>query len=325
MTGTTIDETIESYIQAHNKTGEISHNAASAVLALCSAAKQIAGLASQNGIGTAILGALIGAENTDGDEQKALDVLADELICTALQGTGIAAYLSEERDEAVVFGTTDNQLVVASDPLDGSSNIDTNLTIGTIFSVYEAEGDNWLMPGRAQQAAGFFAYGPQTILLLTIGMGVIGFCLDDAGQFIKMDWHPRIPATTREFAINSANSRHWPTKTQDYIAQLLAGADGPRGQNFNMRWNGSLVADAFRIFRRGGIFLYPQDSRAGYENGRLRLVYEANPIAFLIEQAGGLASDGNTAILDIFPDGYHMRVPFIFGSADEVDTYQSQQ
>lgn len=324
MTGTAMNETIENYLQAHNETGQISDNVASAVLALCDAAKQIAKLASQNGIGAASLGALTGAENTDGDEQKALDVLADELICKALAATGIAAYLSEERDDAVIFGNTDNQLVVASDPLDGSSNIDTNLTIGTIFSVYQAEGDNWLMPGRAQQAAGFFAYGPQTVLLLTIGDGVIGFCLEGTGQFIKMDWHPQIPPTTREFAINAANSRHWPPKTQEYIAQLLAGASGPRGQNFNMRWNGSLVADAFRIFRRGGIFLYPQDSRSGYENGRLRLVYEANPIAFLVEQAGGYARDGETAILDIIPDSYHMRVPLIFGSADEVDTYRQQ-
>ena len=324
MTGTAMNETIENYLQAHNETGQISDNVASAVLALCDAAKQIAKLASQNGIGAASLGAHTGAENTDGDEQKALDVLADELICEALAATGIAAYLSEERDDAVMFGNTDNQLVVASDPLDGSSNIDTNLTIGTIFSVYQAEGDNWLMPGRAQQAAGFFAYGPQTVLLLTIGDGVIGFCLEDTGQFIKMDWHPQIPPTTREFAINAANSRHWPPKTQEYIAQLLAGASGPRGQNFNMRWNGSLVADAFRIFRRGGIFLYPQDSRPGYENGRLRLVYEANPIAFLVEQAGGYAGDGETAILDIIPDSYHMRVPLIFGSAEEVDTYRQQ-
>ena len=324
MTGTIMNQTIDSFVQARAQTGQISDAAAAAVLALCDAAKQIAKLASQNGIGAASLGTLTGAENTDGDEQKALDVLADELICEALAATGIAAYLSEERDDAVVFGNTDNQLVVASDPLDGSSNIDTNLTIGTIFSIYRAEGDNWLMPGRAQQVAGFFAYGPQTVLLLTTGDGVTGFCLEDTGQFIQMDWHPQIPATTREFAINAANSRHWPPKTQSYIAQLLAGATGPRGQNFNMRWNGSLVADAFRIFRRGGIFLYPQDSRPGYEKGRLRLVYEASPIAFLVEQAGGLATDGEIAILDIIPDGYHMRVPLIFGSADEVDTYRQQ-
>lgn len=313
-----MNQTIASYLQAHSETGQISDNAASAVLALCDAAKQIAKLASQNGIGGASLGALTGAENTDGDEQKALDVLADELICKALAATGIAAYLSEERDDAVLFGNTDNQLVVASDPLDGSSNIDTNLTIGTIFSVYQAEGNNWLMPGRAQQAAGFFAYGPQTLLLLTIGNGVTGFCLEETGQFIQMDWQPQIPATTREFAINAANSRHWPPKIQEYIAQLLAGATGPRGQNFNMRWNGSLVADAFRIFRRGGIFLYPQDSRPGYEQGRLRLVYEANPIAMLIEAAGGSASDGTNAILDAPVTTLHQRIPLIFGSRDEV-------
>ena len=325
MTGNKKGQNIEAYLLEKYAQGQISQTVCDAITALCDAAKKIAELAAQNGIGTASLGALTGAENTDGDEQKALDVMADELICAALAPTGIAAYLSEERDDAVVFAHTKERLVVASDPLDGSSNIDTNLTIGTIFSIYKAEGEGWLMRGRAQQAAGFFAYGPQTLLLLTTGQGVAGFCLDANGQFIQMDWQPRIPATTSEFAINAANSRYWPAKTKNYITQLLTGKEGPRGRNFNMRWNGSLVADAFRIFRRGGIFLYPQDSRKGYEDGRLRLVYEANPIALLIEQAGGRASDGTKAILDIVPTGYHMRVPFIFGSADEVDSYHSQQ
>ena len=325
MTGNQNGQDIKAYLLEKHRQGQISQTLCDAITALCDAAQKIAQIAAQNGIGAASLGALTGAENTDGDEQKALDVMADELISAALAPTGIAAYLSEERNDAVVFSDTKERIVVASDPLDGSSNIDTNLTIGTIFSIYRAEGDGWLMQGRAQQAAGFFAYGPQTLLLLTIGQGVVGFCLDADGHFIQMDWQPQIPATTGEFAINAANSRYWTPKTQNYIRQLLAGEEGPRRRNFNMRWNGSLVADAYRIFRRGGIFLYPQDSRKGYEDGRLRLVYEANPIALLIEQAGGRASDGTQAILDIVPTGYHMRVPFIFGSADEVDSYHSQQ
>ena len=318
--------TIENFLKAKNEKGEAIREVCAALEALCSAATKIAKLAAGNGIGTDNLGSLTGAENTDGDEQKALDVLADQLICSALAPTGVSAYLSEERDEAVIFEEgRDSQIVVASDPLDGSSNIDTNLTIGTIFSLYPAKAGSWLREGRAQQAAGFFAYGPQTVLLLTTGQGVDGFCLNEEGQFVQMDWQPQIPATTKEFAINAANSRFWPAKVQRYIDTLLAGVDGPRGTNFNMRWNGSLVADAFRIFRRGGIFLYPEDSRKNYENGRLRLVYEANPIAFLVEQAEGRASDGKIDILDITPTSYHMRVPLIFGSADEVDSYHSEQ
>ncbi len=317
--------TIENFLKAKNEKGEASHEICTALIALCSAATKIAKLAAANGIGTDNLGSLTGAENTDGDEQKALDVIADQLICSALASTGVGAYLSEERDEAVIFEGSDSQMVVASDPLDGSSNIDTNLTIGTIFSLYPAEADNWLREGRSQQAAGFFAYGPQTVLLITTGQGVDGFCLNEEGQFIQMDWQPKIPTITKEFAINSANSRYWPAEVKRYIDSLLAGVEGPRGKNFNMRWNGSLVADAFRIFRRGGIFLYPQDSRKNYENGRLRLVYEANPIAFLVEQAGGRAMDGKIDILDIAPTSHHMRVPLIFGSADEVDSYHSEQ
>jgi fructose-1,6-bisphosphatase I len=210
-------------------------------------------------------------------------------------------------------------LLVACDPLDGSSNIDTNLTVGTIFSLLPFDGSTLLMSGDMQIASGFFAYGPQTTLLLTIGQGVEAFCLDDSGDYRRMDWQVSIPRTASEFAINASNSRHWQAEISDYISDLLAGKTGPRGKNFNMRWAGSLVADAFRIFRRGGIFLYPSDQRDGYGKGRLRLVYEAHPIAFLVEQAGGHAYDGQVRILEITPDELHQRVPLIFGSSDEVD------
>ena len=261
---------------------------------------------------------MLGGENADGDEQKALDVAADELIEEALRTASVAAYLSEEREGAVMLSDK-GTLLVACDPLDGSSNIDTNLTVGTIFSLLPFDGSTLLMPGDMQIASGFFAYGPQTTLLLTVGNGVEAFCLDGTGDYRRMDWQVAIPRTTSEFAINASNSRHWQTGVSDYISDLLAGKTGPRGKNFNMRWAGSLVADAFRIFRRGGIFLYPSDQRDGYEQGRLRLVYEAHPIAFLVEQAGGVAYDGQIRILEITPDELHQRVPLIFGSSDEVD------
>ena len=292
------------------------------LLGLAEASVHIARLAAQNGIGQAALGDVTGAENADGDDQKALDVMADQLIEQALRNTGLHAYLSEEREAAVCL-SADADLICACDPLDGSSNIDTNLTIGTIFSIYPRSGDNLLRPGREQLAAGFFAYGPQTALILTCGAGTFAFCLDDTGTYRQMDWQVAIPKTTSEFAINAANQRHWSDRTRHYIDQLLAGSDGVRAKNFNMRWAGSLVADSWRILRRGGVFLYPEDSRDGYQAGRLRLVYEANPISFLIEQAGGAATDGKQHIMDITPDHLHQRIPLIFGSADEVERYKN--
>ena len=313
---------LSAWLQGRIDTGSVLPETARTILGLARASVAVAALASQNGLGPAALGDVTGGENADGDNQKALDVMADQLIEQALQDTGLHAYLSEEREEAVIL-SADAELVCACDPLDGSSNIDTNLTIGTIFSVYPRAGDSLLRPGRDQLAAGFFAYGPQTALMLTCGDGTFAFCLDDAGTYRLMDWRADIPPRTSEFAINAANQRHWTPQTSAYISQLLAGQTGARGRNFNMRWAGSLVAECWRIVRRGGIFLYPQDARAGYETGRLRLVYEANPVSFVIEQAGGRATDGTRAIMDIQPSALHQRVPFIFGSAEEVDWYKT--
>ena len=269
---------------------------------------------------TAQLGAVRGSANADGDDQKKLDVLADEMIATALAAVDhVAAYLSEERDAAIQLHDG-GDVIVASDPLDGSSNIDTNVSIGTIFSILPASGGS-LQPGRNQLASGIFVYGPQTTLLVTCGDGVFAFQLGTDGQFHDMGWQVRMPAETSEFAINASNSRHWAAPVSRYIADCLAGSAGPRQRNFNMRWVGSLVADGWRIFRRGGIFLYPADARNGYDNGRLRLVYEASPMAFLVTQAGGRASDGQQDILDIVPDALHQRVPLVFGSANEVDEF----
>jgi fructose-1,6-bisphosphatase I len=293
--------------------------AAAAVTALAGAATQISGLI-RHPDDTAHLGAVRGTANADGDSQKALDVLADEIIQNALAAQpAVAAYLSEEQDSAIPLHA-DGTVIVASDPLDGSSNIDTNVSIGTIFSILPVEGGT-LQPGENQIAAGFFVYGPQTTLLVSFGGPVMALQLGADGQFHDMGWDVAISPQTREFAINASNQRHWHDEVSRYIADCLAGVDGPRQANFNMRWVGSLVADAWRIFSRGGIFLYPADRRKGYEAGRLRLVYEANPVAFLVEAAGGRATDGRCRILTLVPDTLHARVPLVFGSAKEVDEF----
>ena len=271
---------------------------------------------------TAQLGAVRDSANADGDDQKKLDVLADEMIASALANcAGVAAYLSEERDTAMALNDG-GDVIVASDPLDGSSNIDTNVSIGTIFSILPAAGGH-LQPGRNQLASGIFVYGPQTTLLVTFGDGVFAFQLAEDREFYDMGWQVQIPPETSEFAINASNSRHWRAPVSRYIADCLAGVDGPRQRDFNMRWVGSLVADGWRIFRRGGIFLYPADARKGYQTGRLRLVYEANPMAMLVSQAGGRASDGQQEILAITPTSLHQRVPLVFGSANEVDEFMN--
>ena len=236
--------------------------ACAAIAGLAAAAASIAAVIRQPDAGAA-LGAIRGSANADGDDQKTLDVLADEMIEAALAGVpAVAVYLSEEQDDAVQlhdYGT----VIVASDPLDGSSNIDTNVSVGTIFSILPAAG-GVLQPGRNQLAAGFFVYGPQTTLLVSFGKAVAAFQLGDDGVFHDMGWAVAIPSNTREFAINASNMRHWQPDVAGYIADCLGGEAGPRKVNFNMRWIGSLVADAWRIFRRGGIFLYPSDARSGY-------------------------------------------------------------
>ena len=268
------------------------------------------------------LDAAAGEVNADGDVQKALDVLADEIILDAVRAAGAAAYMSEERDDAIPLAP-DGSVIVASDPLDGSSNIGVNVSIGTIFSILPS-GRDGLLSGREQLAAGFFVYGPQTTLLLTLGKGVASFLMRDDGDFTLVEDGVTVPAQTAEFAINSGNQRHWYPPVQRYVADCIAGADGPRGRNFGLRWVGSLVADAWRIFSRGGVFLYLADSREGYGEGRLRLVYEAAPMALLAEQAGGRASDGVRDILDIVPETVHQRVPLVFGSKDEVAEVEAQ-
>ena len=286
---------------------------AGAILALAGAAGAIAAEIRQP---ATALDDAAGAVNADGDTQKKLDVIADDIVLDCLAGGSVAAYLSEERDEAIPLAE-DGSLIIACDPLDGSSNIGVNVSVGTIFSILPAAGGS-LQPGRNQLAAGFFVYGPQTTLLLSVGQGTASFRMLDDGSFLLIEERVQVPGAATEFAINASNRRHWPAAITRYVDGCLAGADGPRGKDFNMRWVASLVAETWRIISRGGVFLYPSDSRAGYESGRLRLVYEAAPVAMLVEQAGGRATDGISPILEITPDGLHQRVPLVFGAVEEV-------
>lgn len=254
--------------------------------------------------------------NADGDGQKALDVIADEAFKTALEGSAVAFFASEEDEDFVSLG--DGTLALAIDPLDGSSNIAVNVSIGTIFSVFpaaETARDSFLRPGREQIAAGFFIYGPQCALIATFGAGVLKWVLDpDTGRFERLSDLAQIPPDTTEYAINASNQRHWTGPIKAYVADLVAGTEGPRGRNFNTRWIASLVAETYRILHRGGVFLYPGDNRKGYEHGRLRHVYECAPISYVIEQAGGAATDGVHPILDTVPTALHARTPFVFGT-----------
>lgn len=271
-----------------------------------------------------------GAHNVQGEVQQKLDVFADQCLAQALAACPqVAGWASEEQAEpsASAGHGRDGAYLVVFDPLDGSSNIEANVAVGTIFSVLahpfrstlptEAA---FLQPGRRQVAAGYVIYGPATVLVLSLGQGVAMFTLDPAEGV----WHltkdqVQVPAATREFAINVSNQRYWEKPVQRYVAECLAGEAGPRGRDFNMRWVASLVAEVHRIFTRGGVFLYPRDSREPRKPGRLRLMYEAAPMAWLMEQAGAAAVTGTNRLLDVVPDTLHQRVPVILGSRDEVD------
>ncbi len=300
------------------------------ILSLSNAAKKIAKFLAKNGLPENQFGTQVGDINSDGDTQKALDLIADENIVTALKNKNVVAYFSEEQESALLLDSEGN-LIVCADPLDGSSNIDNNSSVGTIFSILPRKTEDFeaeqllrdaLQSGINQLASGFFVYGPQTSLILTTGKGAAAFLLDKE-EFFKMEWEPNLPTKGSQFAINMSNMRFWSKRTRRYIQSCLDGTEGTFAKNYNMRWCGSLVADAWRIFREGGIFLYPEDKRDNYNEGRLRLVYEANPISFLVEQAGGRATDGNTDILNIKPGTLHQRVPLIFGSEEEVNKYES--
>lgn len=264
--------------------------------------------------------------NSDGDIQKPLDIISDEILISFLKKSPAAGYASEEQEGYIDF-KNNNNFIVFADPLDGSSNIDVNVSIGTIFSIMSKNNlpleKAFIQNGSHQKSSGFFVYGPQTTLFMTVGVGTSLFALDEIiGKFILIKDNINIPETTTEFAINAAYRRFWDSATLQYINDCQNGESGPRKKNFGMRWVGSLVADASRIFNRGGIFLYPSDMRENYKNGRLRLTYEANPIAFLVEQANGKATDGHKNILNLEVNELHQRSPLIFGSKEEVLEYK---
>ncbi len=264
--------------------------------------------------------------NADGDIQKPLDIISDEIILNFLKKSPAAGYASEEQ-EGYIDLKNNNNFIVFADPLDGSSNIDVNVSIGTIFSIMSKNKlpleKAFIQNGNHQKSSGFFVYGPQTTLFITVGVGTSLFALNEIqGKFILIKDNITIPETTTEFAINAAYRRFWDSTTLKYITECQNGKSGSRKKNFGMRWVGSLVADASRIFNRGGIFLYPSDMREKYKNGRLRLTYEANPIAFLVEQANGAATNGHKNILDLEVNELHQRSPLIFGSKEEVLEYK---
>lgn len=290
------------------------------ILALCTVSQKLSQTIAEGEM-VGDLGASVGT-NLGGDGQKALDLIADDAYAEALKTTNVRWYASEEQDDVVELNA-DGNLALAIDPLDGSSNIDVNISIGTIFSIFPAKADanaSFLRPVREQIAAGYFIYGPQTGLVMTFGNGTMRFLMDvRTREFFCVETKMTLPVDSPEYAINASNYRHWPKPIRAFIDDCVDGAEGPQGHNFNMRWVASLVAETHRILSRGGIFLYPVDSREGYERGRLRMIYECAPIAFIIEQAGGSATDCIEPIMGQSATSLHGRTPFVFGSTSKVE------
>ena len=290
-------------------------------------------------VGKGALGGVLGSldsENVQGEVQKKLDVMSNDILLEANElGGHLAAMASEEMEtiHPIPNRYPKGEYLLLFDPLDGSSNIDVNVSIGTIFSVLKApqkEGGqavteaDFLQPGSSQVVAGYAVYGPQTMLVLTLGAGVAVFTLDrEQGAWILTNDNLQIPADTKEFSINMSNMRHWDTPVKRYIDDCLAGEEGPLAKNYNMRWIASMVADVHRLLTRGGIFMYPWDKREPNKPGKLRLMYEANPMSFIVEQAGGRAITGTERIMDIQPDQLHQRVSVVLGSRNEVDRVKS--
>lgn len=296
------------------------------------ACKSISHAVEKGALGDVLGSAGIG--NVQGEIQKKLDIIANEVLIEANEWGGhLAAMASEEMEGIYVVPNRypQGEYLLLFDPLDGSSNIDVNVSIGTIFSVLKkpegGEGvseQDFLQAGGRQVAAGYCIYGPQTTLVLTVGDGVAMFTLDrEQGSFVLTEEEVSIPEDTKEFAINMSNMRHWDAPVKRYIDECLAGKEGPRGKDFNMRWIASMVADVHRILTRGGIFMYPWDKREPDKPGKLRLMYEANPMAWLVEQAGGAATNGKQRILDLQPTKLHERVSVILGSKNEVERVTS--
>ncbi len=316
-------QTLENYLQTEAADNFIQSAVATTILCISTVVIRIAKLVAR-GLLAGELGKARG-DDTDGDVQNELNLVANDFIIEALKTAPVRYLVSEELDQPMLLHEA-APLSVAIDPLDGSSNIETNATAGTIFSIFPTIGAQYtvgddviLQAGVNQLAAGYCIYGPHTSLVLTLGAGTHIFTLHpEDGEFYLTTANVQIAETTREFAINVSNFRHWDQHIRAYIDDCLDGEDGLRKSNYNMRWVASLVAECHRILSRGGIFLYPGDARKGYAHGRLRLLYECNPVALLIEQAGGGATTGQQRILDLKPKNVHQRAPMIFGSSREI-------
>ena len=321
------------YLIEEQRAGRIGPDLRLLIEVVARACKSISVAVGKGALG-GVLGDAEGGEgatiNVQGEAQKKLDVLSNEILLEAnAWGGHLAGLASEEMEHSQPIPDVypRGNYLLLFDPLDGSSNIDVNVSVGTIFSVLRCpEGvttpvdEHFLQPGTAQVAAGYCVYGPSTVLVLTVGHGTHFFTLDrELGSFVLTERDVHIPVETQEFAINASNQRHWEAPVQRYVADLLAGRQGPRGKDFNMRWVASMVADVHRILTRGGIFTYPLDAKCAAKGGRLRLMYEANPMALLVEQAGGAASTGRIRILEVVPQQLHQRVPVFLGSKREVE------
>jgi fructose-1,6-bisphosphatase I len=296
-----------------------------------SAAKEIA-LAIDEGALKGNMGSLA-SENVQGEVQKALDVITNEIFISHAQKSGhVVGMLSEELDDVIVVKNNtaqDARFLLMFDPLDGSSNVNVNISVGTIFSIFNAEStqpvfEDFMQPGVEQIAAGYVLYGSSTMLVLTLGRGVNGFTLDrSVGKFYLTHPNMQIPKDTQEFAVNMSNYRFWQEPVQRYIDECLQGEEGFREKDFNMRWVASMVAEVHRILVRGGVFMYPIDSKIKSKGGKLRLMYEANPMSFIVEQAGGAATTGLKRILEVQPTALHQRVPVMMGSSNEIARLES--
>ncbi len=294
---------------------------------IANACKRISHTVSRGAM-TGMLGTA-GTENIQGETQKQLDIITNNIMVDALQWTGhLSGMVSEEVDDFIAIPEQypKGKYLALFDPLDGSSNIDINQTVGTIFSILKGQDgvgatlEDFLQTGAKQVCAGFVLYGPSTMMILTTGQGVNGFTLDqDVGEFVLTHSNMTIPEDTKEFSINMSNHRFWEPPVQRYIDECMQGEAGPRGENYNMRWVASMVAEVYRILTRGGIFIYSKDTRDLSKSGKLRLMYEANPMAYIVEQAGGQCSTGRERMLDIVPNAIHQRVPVILGSKNEVE------
>ncbi|HZM32854.1 MAG TPA: class 1 fructose-bisphosphatase [Burkholderiales bacterium] len=325
---------LSQYLIERQRAGRINADLRLLIETIARACKAISTRVNKGALANGLGGAA--TSNVHGEAPKKLDVLSNEILLEANEwGGNLAALASEEMEEPRPIPThyPRGEYLLLFDPLDGSSNIDVNISTGTIFSILrcpknpdgsvcEADEKAFLQPGREQVAAGFAVYGPTTVFVLTVGEGVCGFTLDrETYTFVMTHPQIQIPADTQEFAINASNARRWEAPVKRYIDECLAGKDGPRGKDFNMRWVASMVADVFRVISRGGIFMYPRDAKN--KDGRLRLMYEANPMAFIVEQAGGAATDGKNSILDIQPRGLHQKVAVVLGSKNEVEKVAS--